>query len=172
MATTSQVGEILARRLNLPDARPGWVASRLRPAGLLPAAQGSPVQLTATQVATFLIAMIVGSRADDAPHSVSAYADLRADGWGPTLADTIAAGIEGRARILELRLDLAGPGAVVTVADGHHAIIQRFTDDSPRPNFRREAIISGDVLAHVFDDIRAAPEVRAGRRKRMDTFKI
>lgn len=172
MATTRQVAEIVCRRLGLPAARADWVTRRLRSAELLPATQGVATPISRHQSATILIAALAGNRAADGDGLPGLYADLRVDGWGPTLADTLADGIEGRQHILELRLDLAAPGAVVTMADGHHAIVQRFTDDSARPNYRREAIVAGDVLAQIFTDIRQAPAVRAGRRKRTDTFKV
>jgi hypothetical protein len=172
MASIAQICAIFDRRLGLPFGRCQWHASRLRPIGILPTAQGRPDHATLEHAAILFIAAVVGSRANDGDMLPMEYARLQAGGWGDTLGSRLASYLDGAPGSIELRIDLSAPGATIISAFGHHTVADNFTDETAaRPAFERLAIIPASVITEIANDIRTAPEPRAGRPRRKEQFR-
>lgn len=176
MATHRQVVEICERVLSLPSGSVVSNVDKLRVAGLIPASQAAPEQATPDEAALIFLTAIVGTPMRHQPTIATAYAEMRESGWGPTLGERLAAILSGKGAdtVVSLEVDLSAPGAVLLVATGAYGVPERFISDGhwPRPAFERKATIRGDLIRRIKHEIQTAPEVKKGRRKTEDKWKV
>ena len=173
MATSKQVVSILDDVLAMAGtARRHAVA--LRAGGQLLSTQGRPEALPSDQIALLLLSILIGTPTGDG-HAVlvSTYAAMRTGTGGPTLAAVLTSFVDDPHGLFELRVDMNGPGASVTVRqpDNGMATLAFHSDwRCDRPAFDRLAIMDGGLLVRLVAAIRNAPVIRAGRRRRHARF--
>jgi hypothetical protein len=173
-ATARQTAEICERVMRLPSGSVTTACDHLRKAGILASNQSGPIEATPADNAMVLMAAIL-AHVRPAPNLVPAYLDCRDSGWGPRLGDRLATILAGttRVHVINLRVDLSAPSAVLAVADGAFAVPENYlsSEEWPRPAFERTATIRGDLIRRITHEIATAPEVRKGRRKSTDLWK-
>ncbi|NKM30770.1 hypothetical protein [Rhizobium laguerreae] len=167
MATLRQACEALDDVLRLPPSSARGHAQRLRLAGLLPAAQGLPTQISSEHIAAILIAIAVGSPLIDD------YLNLRPGTGGPTFGKVFASFVDKPNDLLEITIDTLAPGASVTfrgVDHGVQAISFYPPVPRPRPTFDRDVRLRPEIFIRLAAAIATAPEVRAGRPRLRERF--
>lgn len=167
MATLRQAFEALDDVLRLPPSSARGYAQRLRAAGVIPATQGSPAQVTADHVAAILIAIAVGSPV------VDDYISLRPGTGGPSFGKVLAGFIERPNDVFEVTIDTLAPGATVTFRDQNHGmqtVAFYLPSPPPRPSFNRDVRFGPDIFIRLSSAIKNAPEVRAGRPRQRDRY--
>nr|WP_064244933.1 hypothetical protein [Rhizobium leguminosarum]OAP97704.1 hypothetical protein A4U53_36235 [Rhizobium leguminosarum] len=167
MATLRQTCAALDEVLRLPPSSARGHAQRLRLAGVLPASQGYPGQISSEHIAAILVAITVGSPL------VDDYLNLKPGTGGPTFGKVLAGLVEKPFDLLELQIETLAPGASVTFRGpdrGVQAISFYPPAPKPRPAFDREVRIGPEVFIKLAAAIANAPEVRAGRPRLRDRY--
>ncbi|MGO7898915.1 hypothetical protein ACC719_15750 [Rhizobium ruizarguesonis] len=167
MVTLRQTCAALDDVLRLPPSSARGHAQRLRLAGLLPASQGYPGQISSGHIAAILIAIAVGSPV------VEDYINLRPGAGGPTFGKVLAGFVDKPFDLLEITIDTLAPGASVTFRGpdrGVQALSFYPPAPKPRPAFDREVRIWPEVFIKLAAAIANAPEVRAGRPRLRERY--
>jgi hypothetical protein len=171
MATAKQCIDIFDEALGVASR---FHAESLRGAGMLPSTQGRPEQLGADHVALLLLSVMIGQPVSTGhAELVTAYSAMRVGAAGPTLASILARYIDEPHDLFELKIELDAPGASLTFRRpdrGIATIVFYASRPTSGPALERYAIIDGNLLTKLVSAIKAAPEVKAGRRRRTKRF--
>lgn len=171
MATARQVVEIFDEVLGVTSR---FDAESLRAAGMLPSTQGRPEQLGPDHVALLLLSTMIGQpTADGHADLVAQYAAMLVGGVGPTLGSILTRYVGEPHDLFELRVELGAPGASLTFRQpdrGIATVVFYSSQPTNGPALERFATIDGNLLTNLVSAIRAAPEVKAGRRRRTRRF--
>ncbi|XKM39555.1 hypothetical protein A4U53_025700 [Rhizobium ruizarguesonis] len=167
MATLRQTCAALDEVLRLPPSSARGHAQRLRLAGVLPASQGYPGQISSEHIAAILVAITVGSPL------VDDYLNLKPGTGGPTFGKVLAGLVEKPFDLLELQIETLAPWRFSDLPwprprrPGNQLLPPA---PKPRPAFDREVRIGPEVFIKLAAAIANAPEVRAGRPRLRDRY--
>lgn len=168
MATALQSCQAINDALRLPAGTAEGAARRIRGQGCIASTQGRPEQISTGDIAKILIAVVTSSSV------VEDYAAMRPVSGGPTFVEMLAEFIDEPNDLLELRIDAAAPGAVVSFRgadNGVQTVMFEPEDPQPRLAFRREVTLTPDVLIRLAASFAAMPEVKAGRPSNRNRYR-
>lgn len=168
MATALQACQALDGALRLPMGTAEGAARRIRSAGLIASNQGVPAQIDAEDIAAILVAVVTSSSV------ASDYLIMCPLSGGATFGEMVAKFIDRPNDLVELRIDAAAPGAVLTYRDADNDVLTQVfePDDIPaRPAFWREVRLGPEIFINLAAALASAPEVRAGRPPHRERYR-
>jgi hypothetical protein len=165
MATALQVCKILAIITGAPTGRLEWSASQLRRAGLLPSAQGVPMDLSHEQVGMLIIAALVGPPAANHPDRLRQYFAARCG--DDTLLDVLTDFIVTPEDFVRIQVDTQNPAATIISDRGNVPAALNFGEPAETSRF---AILDGGKFRRILANIRSVPVLKCGRPSNSDRF--
>lgn len=168
MASSRQIFDILDDVLGL-NGQAFRYGIALRKRGQFSSTQGAQPQVPLRQVAMLVIAAMLGQPASqDAAVRAMIYAGA-SQGGGVTLLDFLERFLASPADMLDLRLDLDRPQAVLTWRRPDHGV-ETLILESQSPKFtdglERSVTLDAGTFTKLALAIANAPPVRTGRRRR------
>ncbi len=168
MASAKQACQAIDGVLRLPANTAGGYAVRIRAQGIIAATQGKPEQITSADIAAILVATVTSSAV------VADYLSMRPVSGGAVFGETLARFIDQPNNLLELRIDAAVPGAVLTYRGADTGVrTQVFEPENTpaRPAFQSEVRLGPEIFINLATALASMPEVRAGRPRLRERYR-
>lgn len=168
MATALQACAALDAALRLSPKTATWHAARLRAASLLPSTQGKPEQLSSSDVAKILLAIVTSTAV------ISDYLEMPCTAGGSTFGEQLANFVERPFELFSIEIDANSPSATITYRAADHGVRTvtfEARERRPRPAFEKQVRLGPDIFIRLAAAIKSAPEVRAGRRPLRERYR-
>lgn len=166
MATTAQVCRIVANVTSTTPGRLEWAAGQLRRAGLLPSAQGVPMDLSHDHIAMLVIASLVGPPAANHPDRLRQY--FAASDGHRALLDVLTDFVQAPNDFVRIQVDTQNPAATIISDAGNVPTALNFGDATDASRF---AVLDGGKFRRILANIRSVPVLKCGRPSNSDRFK-